>query len=137
MRASAPRQRHSLYIDTNNASLYIKTSETGKEGWQLISATVSAFADVNLDNLSSEGENKFLHPDLSNLSPQGEFQISQMSADISLSNLDESGNRKFTLKEDVINKVTSISASSTDTQYPSAKCVYNLIGDVEALINAL
>lgn len=32
------------------------------------------------------------------------------------------------------NKVTSISSASTDTQYPSAKCVYDLIGDIgEAL----
>lgn len=35
------------------------------------------------------------------------------------------------------NKVTSLSSASTDTQYPSAKCVYDLIGDVETLINAL
>lgn len=30
-------------------------------------------------------------------------------------------------KENTSNKVTSISSSSTDTQYPSAKCVYNAI----------
>lgn len=30
-------------------------------------------------------------------------------------------------KEDISNKVTSISSSSTDTQYPSAKCVYDAI----------
>lgn len=30
-------------------------------------------------------------------------------------------------KEDVANKVTSLSASSTDTQYPSAKCVYDAL----------
>lgn len=35
------------------------------------------------------------------------------------------------------NKVTSLSASSTDTQYPSAKCVYDLIGDVESLLAAI
>lgn len=40
-------------------------------------------------------------------------------------------------KEDKSNKVTSLSASSTDTQYPSAKCVYNMIGNVEALLAAL
>lgn len=39
--------------------------------------------------------------------------------------------------EQTSNKVTSISSSSTDTQYPSAKCVYDLVGDVETLINAL
>ena len=32
-------------------------------------------------------------------------------------------------------KVTSLSSSSTDKQYPSAKCVYNLIGDVQTVIN--
>ena len=40
-------------------------------------------------------------------------------------------------KEDKSNKVTSLSALSTDTQYPSAKCVYDLLGDVESLILAL
>lgn len=32
------------------------------------------------------------------------------------------------------NLVTSISSSSTDAQYPSAKCVYDLVGDVESLL---
>ena len=40
-------------------------------------------------------------------------------------------------KEATSNKVTSLSSNSTDTQYPSAKCVYDLLGDVESLINAL
>ena len=35
------------------------------------------------------------------------------------------------------NKVTSLSSLSTDTQYPSAKCVYDLIGDVETLLSAI
>lgn len=39
--------------------------------------------------------------------------------------------------EETNNKVTSISSLSTDTQYPSAKCMYDLLGDVESLINAL
>lgn len=37
-------------------------------------------------------------------------------------------------KEDKSNKVTSLSAESTDQQYPSAKCVYDMIGNVEALL---
>lgn len=32
---------------------------------------------------------------------------------------------------------TTLSSSSTDNQVPSAKCVYDLVGNVEALINAL
>ena len=40
-------------------------------------------------------------------------------------------------KEDKSNKVTSLSSSSTDTQYPSAKCVYDLIGDVETILASI
>lgn len=39
--------------------------------------------------------------------------------------------------EQTANKVTSLSSSSTDTQYPSAKCVYDLVGDIETLLAAL
>lgn len=39
--------------------------------------------------------------------------------------------------EQTSNKVTSLSSASTDTQYPSAKCVYDIVGDIETLINAL
>lgn len=35
------------------------------------------------------------------------------------------------------NKVTSLSSSSTDTQYPSAKCVYDLIGDIQTILATL
>ena len=40
-------------------------------------------------------------------------------------------------KENSSNKVTSLSSSSTDTQYPSAKCVYDLIGDIETLLGGI
>ena len=40
-------------------------------------------------------------------------------------------------KQDKINLVTSLSSSSTDTQYPSAKCVYDALGDIETLLAAL
>lgn len=40
-------------------------------------------------------------------------------------------------KENASNKVTSLSSSSTDTQYPSAKCVYNMVGNIETLLAAL
>lgn len=40
-------------------------------------------------------------------------------------------------KEDKSNKVTSISSSSTDTQYPSAKCVYDIVGDIESILETL
>ena len=40
-------------------------------------------------------------------------------------------------KQSISNLVTSVSSSSTDSQYPSAKAVYNVLGDIETLINAL
>ena len=40
-------------------------------------------------------------------------------------------------KEDKSNKVTTLSSSSTDTEYPSAKCVYDLIGDIESALQTL
>lgn len=39
--------------------------------------------------------------------------------------------------EFVSNKVTSLSSSSTDMEYPSARCVYDLIGDVESILEVL
>lgn len=33
--------------------------------------------------------------------------------------------------------VTEIDSESTDEEVPSAKCVYDIVGDVEALINAI
>ena len=40
-------------------------------------------------------------------------------------------------KEDKTNKVTSINANSTDEQYPSAKCVYDLVGNIEYLLGGI
>ena len=44
-------------------------------------------------------------------------------------------NQGLSVKEDRSNKVTSISSGSTDTQYPSAKCMYDIIGDIERLLS--
>lgn len=40
-------------------------------------------------------------------------------------------------KENTSNKVTSISSASTDTQYPSAKCMYDIVGNIESLLEAM
>lgn len=40
-------------------------------------------------------------------------------------------------KENQSNKVNSISSSSTDDEYPSAKCVYNIVGDIETLLASI
>ena len=46
-------------------------------------------------------------------------------------------NQNLANKEDKSNKVTSLSASSTDTQYPSAKCVYDIVGNIESLLGGI
>lgn len=40
-------------------------------------------------------------------------------------------------REVTANKVTALSSSSTDTEYPSAKCVYDLVGNIETLLAEL
>jgi len=40
-------------------------------------------------------------------------------------------------KENTSNKITSISSASTNTQYPSAKCVYDIVGNIEATLQAI
>ena len=40
-------------------------------------------------------------------------------------------------KQSTSNLVTSLSSSSTDTQYPSAKCVYDLIGDINTALDLI
>lgn len=96
-----------LYVDRANAALYIKTQDESNTGWLLISANTASLANKNLDNLTSTGEAHFANP--------------------SLSNLNSTGQSKFNAKENISNKVTSISGSSTDTQYPSAKAVKDLV----------
>ena len=39
--------------------------------------------------------------------------------------------------EQTSNKVTSLSAASTDTQYPSAKCVYDIVGNIDTALNTI
>lgn len=122
-----------LYIQVDAGSLWIKTTVTGSQGWERISTSSNTFASRSLDNLTEDGYKVFANPSLSNLSEDGVNRF----ANRSLNNLDTEGNARFEEKENINSKVTSLSASSTDTQYPSAKCVYDIIGNVEALINAL
>lgn len=42
-----------------------------------------------------------------------------------------------TTYEETTNKVTSINANSTDTQYPSAKCVYDIVGNINTVLEAI
>lgn len=108
--------RGTLYVDKVNAGVYLKTTETGTEGWQIVSANTTVLADRSLSNLTEAGEAHFANPSLSNLSTQGQ--------------------RLLDNKESISNKVTELTAESTDIQYPSAKAVYNAVtGTTEPLAN--
>lgn len=55
---------------------------------------------------------------------------------IPISDLNLEASQAFTNAELVANKVTSISSSSTNTQYPSAKCVYDNLATKQNTIDA-
>lgn len=44
---------------------------------------------------------------------------------------------KTTNMQTTTNLVTTVSSSSTNNQYPSAKCVYDIVGDIESAINTI
>lgn len=46
-------------------------------------------------------------------------------------------NDNWILMEEVRNKVTTISSSSTDSQYPSAKAVFDYVGNIEAILDEI
>lgn len=46
-------------------------------------------------------------------------------------------NNNFIEAEIVSNKVSSISAASTNAQYPSAKCVYDIVGNIESTLDLI
>ena len=46
-------------------------------------------------------------------------------------------NNNFIEAEQVSNKVISISADSTNDEYPSAKCVYDIVGNIELIIDTI
>ena len=105
-----------LYIDMTNAALYIKSTSTGNTGWELISADTSNLANKDLSNLSQEGESHFANP--------------------SLSNLDSVGQDVLDSKEVKSHKTLQLTAESTNTQYPSAKTVYDYVNtSVSSLAN--
>ena len=61
-----------------------------------------------------------------------------------LSNVATSGNYNdlsnkpdLSVYEQLSNKVTSISSNSTDVQYPSAKCVYDIVGDINSALDLI
>ena len=87
--------------------------------------------DINIEDVSHE---------ISIQTPEGfnlEFngQIVEMNANLSNYYTKGQTDQLLNGKQNTANLVTSLSSASTDVQYPSAKCVYDIIGDVETLLS--
>jgi hypothetical protein len=109
-----------LTTDGTNASwatVDALPGQTGQSG-KFLTTNGSAASWATVDALPSQSgqSGKFLTTD---------------GTDASWSSIDLSNYQTTT------NLVTSISSSSTDSQYPSAKLLYDTVGDIESLINSL
>ena len=99
--------RGTLYSDTQNGILYIKTTQGGNTGWINVSADLENIVNEDLSNLSPLGEAHFANPSLTNLSSQG----------VAL----------FTAKEDIVNKLDAIVEDPSLLRYPTVNAVYNAL----------
>lgn len=137
-----------LYVDTNLANLYICV---GKDTWAPVSTSYLEYANRNLNNLTSAGENVIKNIiteqvgekvsdtiDVSGTKTYNNFQYpTALAVYNSLVDLNNSLVDLNSKKQDKSNLVQTLTSASTESTYPSAKCVYDLLGDVEALIDAL
>lgn len=125
-----------LVDDTNNTNKFVTTSEkntwnaksdfsgsyndlTDKPTIPTVPTNVSAFTN-DAGYTTNTGTITSVKMNGSTISSSGEADLGTVITQ----HQDISG------KEDKSNKVTSISSSSTDIQYPSAKCVYDLTNDL-------
>lgn len=74
------------------------------------------------------------YPNSSGISRLTLIANSSYNGGISWSGIDSSFSSYYQLKS---NLITSLSSSSTDTQYPSAKCVYDIVGDISLTLDAI
>ena len=88
---------------------YVSSLSSGAEFIEL-SANTGTLSGIVIEVETSQEENRYIYLD-------GTWKSSSSIG----------GSQDVSGKEDKTNKVTSLSASSTNTQYPSAKCVYDAI----------
>lgn len=96
---------------------------------------------VQKDGNKVLSDNNFSDSDkqkLNELSTQIQHVYTQEQIDQMLQNIGGGGTPVDTSNFEVkTNKVTSIDAQSTNDQYPSAACVYTIVGNIEATLNAI
>ena len=80
----------------------------------------SGFIDKDVINLTNYTKTT----DLSSVATSGSYNDLSNKPDLSVYQL-------------ISNLTTTISSSSTDTQYPSAKCVYDIVGDINSALDTI
>ena len=107
-------------------------SQLGSTIINLVSNTVQGIADFLNDNIGdipdTGGESVSMMEFVKN-TPVDTLETTSKTIVGSINELKESSGGSS------VDIVTTISASSTDEQVPSAKCMWDLIGDVETLLS--
>lgn len=106
---------------------YTVVEDDINDGYAIID--VSFKSENNMGTITSEASGEEWHiDDVGSLNPYTIRAITPVGNSTKIANIRYKANDIISLndnKEDVYNKVTSISSSSTDTEYPSAKCVHD------------
>ena len=137
-----------IFQDLDNGDLYIKETATGNLGWvkfvtasQLEGMIIEGVGNpeniypANKGTLYVDKTNAELFIKTFEVGATGWVLISANTENLAnrdLSNLTANGEALFNVKENSANKVTSISSSSSNIQYPSAKAVYDFVGSSTA-----
>lgn len=112
-----------IEVDNNKREVYYTEENNGSYSWHKLDTDI-------LDNLSISWNDITSKPSIPS-------KTSDLTNDGDGTNAFLTQHQDISGKEDTSNKVTSISSSSTDTQYPSAKCVYDAIGDADVNIQVI
>lgn len=118
-------------IDLNNRVGVIEEADYGS---QLLNA--GKVNSVTLNNVPAVLDNKVAKLALMAVSAGTGNAVTGLSIDGNTITVNK-GNIDVSDKESVSNKVTTITSSSTDVQYPSAKCMYTLVGEVESVLDEI
>ena len=126
------------WIEISNDNQYIEYVYINNSWEELGSIGV----DINLDDYYTKTEtNNLLATKQALITNNNKLSASLVSG---LSNVATSGSYNdlsnkpnLSVYQTTANLITSISSSSTDTQYPSAKCVYDLVGNLETILTTL
>lgn|GEM_PF-5684175 len=129
--ASVTRASPSSSVRTATAKKQgVSVNPSRSAGMAAVASTSSALKMPNIKVKGETGGSGYIPGGGGGVST-AEFDSFRESVEADIGNLwtavDEAGNVDVSDKEDSGNKVTTISAASTDAQYPSAKAVWNIV----------